>query len=165
MTDSDTQAWRRCSACKKPISFGAIHQVCSVSTCNQKRTGMVFCTVDCWEIHLPVANHREAWAVEATAPASASAGVAKTPPPRRIASHRPRAEPATKAEAKTGTPLEVLIVASRLKDYVKARSGFSTSDRVLEPLTRIVREVCDQAIRNAHRDGRKTILDRDVPKR
>ena len=164
MTDSDAQTWRRCSACKQPIGFGAVHQVCSVSTCNQKRTGMVFCSVDCWEIHLPVANHREAWAVEATAPASGAPGVAKAPPRRHIASHRPTATPATKAEAKADDePVEVLIVASRLKDYVKTRSGFATSDRVLEPLSRIVREVCDRAIRNAQRDGRKTVLDRDIP--
>jgi len=27
-----------------------------------------------------------------------------------------------------------------------------------------VRRVCDEAIRNAAREGRKTVLDRDVPK-
>jgi histone H3/H4 len=61
-------------------------------------------------------------------------------------------------------PDEVLVIASRLKDYVRARSGFNTSDRVLEPLSDIVRRVCDEAIRNAAREGRKTVLDRDVPK-
>jgi histone H3/H4 len=61
-------------------------------------------------------------------------------------------------------PDEVLVIASRLKDYVRARSGFHTSDRVLEPLSDIVRRVADEAIRNAARDGRKTVLDRDVPK-
>ena len=58
----------------------------------------------------------------------------------------------------------MLIVASRLKDYVRARSGMNTSDRVLEPLSAIVRSVCEEAIRNAERDERKTILDRDIPK-
>lgn len=155
--------WRRCSACKQPIGYGATHQVCSVSTCNRKRTGMVFCSVECWEVHLPVANHREAWAVEASAPASAAAaapaaGGAKSAPRRRIAS----APPPKRLE---DAPVELLIVASRLKDYVRAKSGFSTSDRVLGPLSRIVREVCDRAIRNAQRDGRKTVLDRDIPER
>jgi hypothetical protein len=60
--------WRRCSACKQPIAVGAIYWTCNVSTCNRKRTGMVFCTVSCWEVHLPSANHRETWAVERTAP-------------------------------------------------------------------------------------------------
>jgi hypothetical protein len=62
-------------------------------------------------------------------------------------------------------PEEVLIIASRLKDYIRARSGFNTSDGVLDPLSDIVRRVCDDAIRNATRDGRKTVLDRDLPKR
>jgi histone H3/H4 len=34
---------------------------------------------------------------------------------------------------------------------------------VLEPLSDIVRRVCDQAIENARRDGRMTVLDRDIP--
>jgi histone H3/H4 len=57
----------------------------------------------------------------------------------------------------------VLIIASRLKDYVRARSGYNTSDRVLEPLSEIVRRVCEEAIANATRDGRRTVLDRDIP--
>jgi histone H3/H4 len=75
---------------------------------------------------------------------------------------RPRPSPTA---AKPQIPEEILIIASRLKDYVRARSGFNTSDRVLEPLSEILREVCDRAIENASRDGRKTVLDRDVPKR
>jgi histone H3/H4 len=59
----------------------------------------------------------------------------------------------------------VLIVGSRLKDYVRASAGMNTSDRILEPLSEIVRSVCDEAIRNAARDGRKTVLDRDIPRR
>ena len=158
--EESPQRWRRCSACKQPIAYGATHQVCSVSTCNRKRTGMVFCTVECWEVHLPIANHREAWAVEANAPTRAAA--AAVPP--GAAPRRRSASTAAPAKTRDG-PVEVLIVASRLKDYVKARSGFNTSDRVLEPLSRIVREVCDRAVRNAQRDGRKTILDRDIPDR
>ena len=72
--------WRRCSACKQPIAYGAQYWVCSVSTCNRKRTALAFCTVSCWEVHLPVARHREAWAEERVAPASA----ASDPEPRAI---------------------------------------------------------------------------------
>ena len=43
--------------------------------------------------------------------------------------------------------------------------GYNTSDRVLEPLLRIVRRVCDEAIKAAQRDGRRTVLDRDIPER
>ena len=39
----------------------------------------------------------------------------------------------------------------------------NTSDAVADALGAHVRKVCDDAIRNAVRDGRKTVLDRDVP--
>ena len=59
---------------------------------------------------------------------------------------------------------DVLIVVSKMKKYVKDRSGMNTSDAVAEALGDHVRSICDEAIRNAVRDGRKTVLDRDVPK-
>ena len=78
---------------------------------------------------------------------------------------------ATKNEAKrrvvTGAatdddlPRDVLIVVSKLKGYVKARSGMNTSDSVVEALSDHLRKLCVEAIRNAARDGRKTVLDRD----
>jgi histone H3/H4 len=46
---------------------------------------------------------------------------------------------------------------------VRARVGYNTSDRVLEPLSDIVRRVVDEAIENARRDGRMTVMDRDIP--
>jgi hypothetical protein len=61
--------WRSCSSCKKPIEHGATYWVCNVSTCNRKRTALVFCTVSCWDAHLSVVRHRETWAEERTAPA------------------------------------------------------------------------------------------------
>jgi hypothetical protein len=156
--------WRRCSACKKPIALGAVYWACNVSTCNQKRTALAFCNVSCWEVHLPGANHREAWAVEKRAPTTPEPGAAATSAPsaparapeRRLV--RPTSAPSKEPEP----PREVLIVASRLKDYVRARVGYNTSDRVLEPLSDIVRRVVDQAIENARRDGRMTVLERDL---
>ena len=161
MTGEST-GWRRCSSCKTTIGFGDEYWTCSVSTCNRKRTGLVFCKVSCWDAHLPVARHREAWAEERTAPTRAQAaagaeGSQRTGGKRRVV--RPGAAPATAADAGD----EVLIIASRLKDYVRAKSGYHTSDRVLGPLSDIVRRICDEAIRNAQREGRRTILDRDVP--
>ena len=158
---TETATWRRCSACKNPIALGAIHQVCSVSTCNRPRTGLVFCSVTCWEVHLPDANHREAWAVERRAPLTRDPNAESASP---SGGQRRLVRPAGTAPAAVpSAPLEVLIVASRLKDYVRAKSGYNTSDRVLEPLSDIVRRICDQAIENARRDGRMTLLDRDVP--
>ncbi|HEU4429657.1 MAG TPA: hypothetical protein VFT98_12930, partial [Myxococcota bacterium] len=147
-------AWRRCSACKNPIALGAIHQVCSVSTCNRPRTGLVFCSVSCWEVHLPDANHREAWAVERRAPTSVEPGDAAASASGQRRFVRPP-QPVARVAA-NALPNEVLIVASRLKDYVRAKAGYNTSDRVLEPLSDIVRRIADQAIENARRDGRMT---------
>ncbi len=62
--------WGRCSTCKKGIPFAAKYFLCSVSTCKHPRTGLRFCSVDCWDAHLPLARHREAWAEEAVAPKS-----------------------------------------------------------------------------------------------
>ena len=52
-------------------------------------------------------------------------------------------------------------MVSKLKAYVRARSGFNTSDRVVEPLSDAVRELCDRAIEKARADERKTVLERD----
>ena len=160
---ADEAQWRRCSACKEPIALGATYWTCNVSTCNRKRTGLVFCTVSCWEVHLPTANHREAWAVEKTAPATPEDGAAgaKAAPPK--SGRRRLVRPESSAKPTPEVPREILIVASRLKDYIRARSGYNTSDRALAPLSDIVRRVCDEAMENARRDGRTTVLDRDVP--
>jgi hypothetical protein len=154
--------WRRCSACKGPIAVSSTYWVCGVSTCNRERTGLVFCTVRCWEEHLPSANHREAWAVEKTAPSvpAAARPASETPAPGKP-SPAPKA-PSPRATA--AAPEEVLIVASRLKDYIRASSGFNTSDRVLAPLSVIVRRLCDEAVKSAAREGRTTVLDRDIPR-
>ena len=59
---------------------------------------------------------------------------------------------------------DVLIVVSKLKKYIKDRSGFNTSDGIMDALSDHLRAICDEAIRAAARDERKTVLDRDVPK-
>ncbi|MBL0216348.1 MAG: hypothetical protein IPQ07_21005 [Myxococcales bacterium] len=58
----------------------------------------------------------------------------------------------------------MLIVVSKLKKYIKDRSGMNCSDSVADMLSDHVRAVADEAIRAAGRDERKTVLDRDVPR-
>jgi ATP-dependent 26S proteasome regulatory subunit len=58
---------------------------------------------------------------------------------------------------------DILVVVSKVKKYIRDRGGVNTSDAIAEALGAHVRKVCDDAIRNAVRDGRKTVLDRDVP--
>lgn len=58
---------------------------------------------------------------------------------------------------------DILVVASKLKKYIRARSGMNTSDAVMATLSDHVRALCNQAIRSAAQDGRKTVMDRDFP--
>jgi histone H3/H4 len=60
------------------------------------------------------------------------------------------------------TDRDILIVVSKMKKYIKDRSGFNCSDAVADMLSDHVRLLCDEAIRAAARDERKTVLDRDV---
>jgi histone H3/H4 len=56
---------------------------------------------------------------------------------------------------------EVLVVASKLKNYIKQKGDMKTSGAVLQVLSDRIRGLCDEAIESANRDGRKTVLDRD----
>jgi histone H3/H4 len=56
---------------------------------------------------------------------------------------------------------EVLVVASKLKNYIRSKSGMNTSSAVMSALSAKVRELCDQAIERAKSEGRKTVMDRD----
>ncbi len=72
--------------------------------------------------------------------------------------------PSTSSSSKEPIPHDILIVASKLKDYIRARSDMNTSASVMDILSDIVRIECDRAIDNARREGRKTVLDRDFKK-
>jgi hypothetical protein len=176
------ETWLKCSACKNPIPYNATHWVCSVSTCNRKNTAYVFCTVSCWDSHVAEARHRDAWAVEARAPSKDAweRELAANPPPPAPSPSPAQAAPVVRrvvvgdsapAAASPGGPQladvadkDVLIVVSKLKKYIKDRSGFNTSDGIMDLLSEHVRAICDEAIRAAARDERKTVLDRDIPR-
>ena len=180
MLDPADDVWMLCSACRKGIPFQSVHWVCSVSTCNRNRIRLVFCSVPCWDSHLATLRHREAWAVEARAPSrdeqarsevnereAARPALAASPPPPNASlppAVAPRPESVT---AHAGGPAlsnayehdDVLIVVSKMKKYIRDRSGMNTSDAVANALGDHVRSVCDEAIRTAASDGRKTVLD------
>ena len=172
--------WKRCSSCKKGLAFGQTYYACSVSTCNRKRTGLFFCSVECWEVHLPMARHREAWAVEETAPTReawlASEGAKSTgpnkstaPPAANSAPQRRSAPPGPTVRRRvvadggssSDVPKEVLVVVSRFKAYVKARHNMNTSDGVFDLISEELRRLADKASDYARMDGRKTLLERD----
>jgi histone H3/H4 len=56
---------------------------------------------------------------------------------------------------------EVLVVVSKLKNYVRAKSGMNTAASVAGKMTGLIKNACDQAIEKAKSDGRKTVMDRD----
>jgi hypothetical protein len=157
-----------------------MHWVCSVSTCNRKGTGFVFCTVSCWDSHVADARHRDAWAVEKRAPSkeqwakelaeSPAPAPAPAPASAPVVQRRVVVGEAPAPTSSAGGPQladaerEILIVVSKMKKYIKDRSGFNCSDAVADMLSDHVRAVCDDAIRAAARDERKTVLDRDVPR-
>ena len=166
--------FKQCNTCKGDIDFGDEYFICSVSTCQRKATNFAFCSAECWDAHVPLFRHRDAWAEQKQAPTSAP-----TPPPapeKPIArtEHSEATRPRTTGEAgqedslpplelqdRAGIPQDILVVASKLKNYIRARSGMNTSDGVLAALSHTLRDLCDEAIQQAYQDGRKTVMDRD----
>jgi hypothetical protein len=60
---------------------------------------------------------------------------------------------------------EVLVVISKVKNYIRAKAGMNSAGSVAEALSDHVRRLCDDAIENARKDGRKTVMDRDFGSR
>jgi len=148
-----TAFWRRCSSCKNSIGFERIYWVCNISTCNKKRTGLVFCTVSCWDAHLSVMRHRESWSEERRSPSrtewereqaeeaartGVGAGAGKPLPPGGAPA--PTREPQRRIVASPAPPpgknleKEVLVVVSKLKAYVRARRHEHERQRRRAPL-------------------------------
>lgn len=131
----------KCTTCKKDIPYGQKYYVCNVTTCNQKRNNYVFCSVGCWDAHVPLMRHKDSWAEEKMAP-------------RRIIS------PTNSTVIKTEP--DILVVTTKVKSYIKDRADMNTSDKIMEILSEKIRRLCDDAIDQARAEGRKTVLDRDM---
>lgn len=152
--------WRKCSTCKKEIGFEATYMACNVSTCNRKRTGLVFCSVQCWDAHVPLMNHRESWSIEKKSPSQDQWNKEQNP----ASVPRPaKSSPQTGGSGmSSGNKEDVLVVVSKLKAYIKdASEGMSTSADVMPLLSSKIRQLCDDAIIRARQAGRKTVMARD----
>ena len=57
--------------------------------------------------------------------------------------------------------MEILVVVSKVKKYIKEEAGMNTSGTAMESLTKIVERECAKAIEHARQDGRKTVMDRN----
>jgi len=174
--------WKRCSTCKKEIPFGAVYNVCSVSTCRRKTTGLIFCRISCWDAHLGFANHRSSYAEEATAPSyqsymkgreaeNSGERPEKNTPPLEKPSRRilmpskntvfhsdTRSTPRHASSIETDT----LVVVSKIKNLIREQSDFKTSQCAIDALTKKVIHECLKAIEHARESERKTVMGRDI---
>ncbi|MDQ3298719.1 MAG: hypothetical protein M3619_19200 [Myxococcota bacterium] len=101
------------------------------------------------------------------APPPPAQAATPSPPVRRVI----EAAPAQAGSSAAGGPhladivdRDMLVVISKLKKYIKDRSGMNCSDAVAEVMSDHLRAIADDSIRAAARDERKTVLDRDVPR-
>lgn len=149
------ELFKKCSSCKKDIFTGQTYYVCSVSTCRGRVTNYAFCSVSCWDAHLPIERHKgdSAGAIEKIAP---KPGVETEGQPRRIV-------PSSAGGSSSSGEDDLLVVLTKVRKYIADRSGMNTSAGVYTVLTERIKRVCDLAIESARAHGRKTVMDRDVP--
>jgi len=57
---------------------------------------------------------------------------------------------------------ETLVIASKVKAYIKEAADLKCSATVIDVLSDKVRALCDEAIKNAKADKRKTVQDKDI---
>ncbi len=56
---------------------------------------------------------------------------------------------------------ETLVIASKVKAYIKETADLKCSASVIDALSDKVRALCDEAIKSTRADGRKTVQDKD----
>jgi histone H3/H4 len=109
------------------------------------------------------AKHRDAAAVEKKSPTQAEFDKSlEVPAPvggqrRIIASSTPSVSAALKKDEN-----EILVVVSKVKAYIKSQADMNVSDEIMDILSHRIRYFCDQAIKHAQADGRKTVQDKDM---
>lgn len=162
---STPDSFKVCSICRTPIAYGAQYYACSVSTCRSKRTGLFFCSLPCFEAHLPEMRHRDAWAEQERAPTrdQVAAELAREAAAARESDSAPERRRIVGQVPSPTAPVdkEVLVVVSKLKKFVKDQSGMNTSDSAISVLSDHLRWLSVEALRKAAEDGRKTVMDRD----
>ena len=157
----DQNYWRKCIVCKNEINFSTKYYKCSISSCDKKRSPAQFCSVNCWDVHRSIMSHKSAGAEEFHSPTKDKwITEQKYEPTVRMVKQKEAVS--SELEPTGDVDLnDILVVASKLKAYVKGKSGLNTSANVMPALSSIIRQECDKAIQKAHRDGRKTLMGRD----
>lgn len=114
-------------------------------------------------------NHRDAGAFEKKSPTQAQHETEKLESAAKPTTTSPVTSVTSVASTKPAPPRapaadEILVVVSKVKDYIKTKSGgMSTSESVMHRLTQWVIRWSDASMKSAEANGRKTVLDRDVP--
>ena len=128
-------------------------------------------------------NHRESWAEERVAPSAEAAlkeGLEEAKSSEKLGAQPPKAgaqgmkmgAPTSSgaprrvmvsgsANPVVGTAKETLVVVSKVKDFIRAKSEMNTSQSAMDVLSDFIRAHCEDAIQRAKEEGRKTVLDRD----
>ena len=101
----------------------------------------------CWDGHVPVYRHRDAWANEHHAPSL---------------KEFEKISVVSSQETPDQSDSDILVVASKVKAFIRKTSGMNTSDSVIQLLSHKVRKMCEQGIEKAKADSRQTLLDRDI---
>ncbi|NCN27416.1 hypothetical protein GW915_07550 [bacterium] len=57
---------------------------------------------------------------------------------------------------------EVLVVASKVKNYIKEKGDCNTSGETITALSSTIEKILEGAIQSAKAQGRKTVMARDV---
>lgn len=57
---------------------------------------------------------------------------------------------------------EVLVVTSKVKNYIKEKGECNTAGETIEAISHAVEKILGDAIKNAKAQGRKTVMARDV---
>lgn len=150
--------WRKCIVCKKEIKFSTKYFKCSIVSCDKKRSPAQFCSVECWDVHRSIMSHKSAGADEYQSPSQDKFEEQQRNEPKvRVV----KSQVVGKKENTDINSEDILVVVSKLKAYIKDSSNFNTSADVMPVLSEIIRRVCDQAVLNAEKDERKTLMARD----
>ena len=152
--------WRKCIVCKKEISFSTKYYKCSISSCDKKRSPAQFCSVECWDVHRSIMSHKSAWAEDFISPSQAEAKKLEASESQvRIVRQKQSSDVGFSSNVSSSN--EILVVVSKLKQFVKEQAGLNTSADVSEVLSDFIREECLSAVYQAKKDGRKTLMGKD----
>jgi len=56
---------------------------------------------------------------------------------------------------------QLLVITSKVKSFIKSQ-GCQTSGTAIEQLSKVIEQECNRAVVLAKRDGRKTVMAKDV---